>query len=210
MEMAAVGARSVLVEAPETGGLELALRTDGQLVRMTSDSATGSEGGNLAATHADTSRLRLMLEGTRRFEVGDGGSLVPSLEVGFRHAGGDAEMGAGIEIGGGLSYTDPTSGLTAETRVRGLLAHEDSDYTEWGASGSVRLEPDASGRGLSFSLAPPGAPRRRAGPSGCGHLRMLGASRRMMRRSRAAAWMLRSPTGVVKRADWTPIGVVTR
>ena len=38
--------------------------------------------------------------------------------------------------------------------ARGLIAHEDADYSEWGASGSVRIEPDASGRGLSLTLAP--------------------------------------------------------
>ena len=41
-----------------------------------------------------------------------------------------------------------------EARARALIAHEDSDYREWGASGSVRLDPGARGRGLSFSLAP--------------------------------------------------------
>ena len=35
-----------------------------------------------------------------------------------------------------------------------LAAHQDADYTEWGASGSVHIEPDASGLGLSLSLSP--------------------------------------------------------
>ena len=34
------------------------------------------------------------------------------------------------------------------------MAHEDSDYREWGASGAVRLSPGERGRGLSFSLSP--------------------------------------------------------
>ena len=72
----------------------------------------------------------------------------------MRHDVGDAETGAGIEIGGGLSYTDPTSGLTVDAKARGLVAHEDADYAEWGASGSVRIEPGTSGRGLSLTLAP--------------------------------------------------------
>ena len=154
MEMAAAGARSVLLSAAESGGVELAVRTDAQLVRMTSDAATGSEGGNLAATEGDTSRVRVMLEGSRAFELEGGGALTPSLELGLRHDGGDAETGTGIEVGGGLSYTDPASGITVDARVRGLAAHEDTDYSEWGASGSVRIEPDASGRGLSLSIAP--------------------------------------------------------
>ena len=125
MRMAAAGARGVLVGAKEMGGFELAARTDAQLVRMTSDAATG-EAGNLAATEADTSRLRLVLEGSRRFAVGDGGALTPSLEVGLRHDGGDAETGTGIEVGGGLSYADPALGLTVEAKARGLVAHEDA------------------------------------------------------------------------------------
>ena len=86
--------------------------------------------------------------------VGEGGALTPSLEVGVRHDGGDAETGTGIEVGGGLSYTDPALGLTVDAKVRSLVAHEDTDYAEWGASGSVHIDPGASGRGLTLNLAP--------------------------------------------------------
>ena len=154
MEMAAVGARGVLVPAPVAGGFELAARTDAQLVRMTSQAAIGSDGGTLAETRGDTSRLRLMLEGSRAFALAGGGALTPSFEVGLRHDAGDAETGTGIEVGGGLRYTDPATGLSVDAKVRGLVAHEDANYSEWGASGSVRIEPDASGRGLSLTLKP--------------------------------------------------------
>ena len=146
---AAAGARGVLVAAGETGGFELAARTDAQIVRMTSEKTDG-----LAATTAETSRLRLVLEGSHRMELEGGQTLTPTLEVGLRHDGGDAETGAGIEIGGGVRYADPALGLTAEAKARGLVAHEDSDYSEWGASGSVRIDPGVSGRGLSLTLAP--------------------------------------------------------
>ena len=33
-----------------------------------------------------------------------------------------------------------------------LLAHEDSDYEEWGFSGSMRYRPRSHGRGLSMKL----------------------------------------------------------
>ena len=147
--MAAAGARGVLVAAGDTGGFELAGRTDAQLVRTTSEKTDG-----LAATTADTSRLRLVLEGSRRMELAGGQTLAPTLEVGLRHDGGDAETGAGIEAGGGVRYADPALGLTAQAKARTLIAHEDSDYREWGASGSVRIDPGASGRGLSLTLAP--------------------------------------------------------
>ena len=147
--MAAAGARGVLVAAGDTGGFELAARTDAQIVRMTSEKADG-----LAATTAETSRLRLVLEGSHRIELEGGQTLTPTLEVGLRHDGGDAETGAGIEIGGGVRYADPALGLAVEAKARGLVAHEDSDYSEWGASGSVRIDPGALGRGLSLTLAP--------------------------------------------------------
>ena len=44
--------------------------------------------------------------------------------------------------------------MTVEANARKLIAHEDSGYEEWGAGGSVRLGPNASGRGLSLALAP--------------------------------------------------------
>ena len=80
--------------------------------------------------------------------------LTPALELGLRHDGGDAETGTGVEVGGRIRYTDAGSGLTVEANARTLIAHEDSGYREWGAGGSVRIDPGASGRGLSLSLAP--------------------------------------------------------
>ncbi len=153
LRMAAAGARSVLVPATESGGLELAARTDALLMRITSEAVSGGDAGNLAASEADTSRLRLILEGSRAFDLGSG-TLTPSLEAGLRHDGGDAETGTGVEVGAGLRYADPESGLTVEGSVRTLVAHEDSSYEEWGASGSVRLDPGASGHGLSLTLRP--------------------------------------------------------
>ena len=132
--------------------MELAARTDAVLTRTSSEAAHDEEAGHLRAAEAQTSRVRLVLEASHTIAVGDGGRLTPRLEMGVRHDGGDAETGAGIEVGGGLRYADPSSGLTADARVRGLVAHEEAVYSEWGASGSVRFDPGASGRGLSLSL----------------------------------------------------------
>ena len=107
-----------------------------------------------AATSADASRLRLVLVGGRSFDVGGGATLRPALELGLRHDGGDAETGASVELGGGVTYADPSSGLSLEATARMLVAHADSDYEEWGASATARLDPGERGRGLSFSLAP--------------------------------------------------------
>ena len=154
MWMAAAGARGVLLSAADHGGFELAARGDARLVRMNSDAATGADGaGRLSESEAQTSRLRFILEGSHRIEFAGGQTLTPILEVGLRHDGGDAETGTGIELGGGVSYADPATGLTVTAKTRGLLAHEDADYTEWGASGSVKIDPRAAGRGLSLSLS---------------------------------------------------------
>ena len=97
--------RGVLLAANDAGGFELAARSDLTLTRTWSEAAA-----DLEAAEADTSRLRLILEGSRAFEVGAGGTLTPSLEVGLRHDGGDAETGTGVELGAGLRYADPARG----------------------------------------------------------------------------------------------------
>ena len=149
LRLGAAGARGVLLEADESGGIDLALRGDAFLVQMESEAAA-----NTVETKADASRLRLVLEAGRSFGLGEGAVLTPALELGLRHDGGDAETGTGVEVGGRIRYTDAGSGLTVEANARTLVAHEDSGYQEWGAGGSVRLDPGASGRGLSLSLSP--------------------------------------------------------
>ena len=148
MQLGAAGARGELLKQDDAGGMDLALKADAFLVRTESDRAPNS-----AATTADASRLRLVLAGGRSFDMG-GATLRPSLELGLRHDGGDAETGAGLETGGGVVWADPSSGLSIDARARMLLAHADSDYREWGASAMARLDPGEHGRGLSFSLAP--------------------------------------------------------
>ena len=155
MWMAAGGARGVLLSAADTGGFELAARGDARLVRIRSEEATGADGaGKLAGTEAETSRLRLILEGSHRIAFAGGQTLTPSLEIGLRNDGGDAETGTGVEVGGGIAWSDPALGLTVTAKARGLLTHRDSDYTEWGASGSVKIDPGASGLGLALTLTP--------------------------------------------------------
>ncbi len=149
MRLAALGGRGALLQADENGGFDLALKADAFYVETTSE-AVSNEGD----TTADASRVRLALEGSRAFEMDGGGVFTPGLELGLRHDGGDAETGTGVELGGRLSYADPETGLSVEANVRALVAHEDSKYREWGASGAVRLAPGERGRGLSFSLAP--------------------------------------------------------
>ena len=152
MNMGALGARGTMLTPSEAGGVELALRSDAFWVRMTSDEARTAAAGDLADISTDASRVRLFLEAEREFEVRGEGTLTPSLEVGVRRDGGDAETGTGFEAGAGMRYA--AEGIAIEGAVRKLLTHEDSGYREWGAGGSVRIDPGASGRGLSLTLAP--------------------------------------------------------
>ena len=147
--MGAVGGRGVLLAAAETGGFELATRSDAMLTQTSLDDTAGMAGAEGAAH-----RLRVVLEGSRGFTWPEGRTLTPTLEVGLRHDWGDAETGFGLEVGGRVQYADPRLGLTVDGTVRGLLAHEDNDYKEWGASANVRLAPGMNGQGLSLTLSP--------------------------------------------------------
>ena len=75
----------------------------------------------LGAADADVTRLRLGLEGSRAITFAGGATLTPSVEIGVRRDGGDAETGFGIDVGGGVAWSDPERGLSADIRGRGLL-----------------------------------------------------------------------------------------
>ena len=144
MKMAALGARGALVAA---GGFDISARTDALLVRASSEGTS-----RMAETEADVSRLRLVLEGSRPLTFASGTSLTPSVEVGVRRDGGDAERGVGFEVGGGMRYANPSLGLTVEITARRLMAHEQDGYSEWGAGGSVQFAPGGAERGFSARL----------------------------------------------------------
>ena len=149
--MGAVGGRGVLMQNPS--GFELATRSDFMMTNTESDAVAGEE-GNLAAAEGAAHRLRVVLEGTQPIPLAGGRSLTPTVELGLRHDFGDAETGFGLEVGGRIAYADPALGLTVEGTIRGLVAHEDDAYDEWGASANVRLAPGMNGHGLSVSLQP--------------------------------------------------------
>ena len=145
--MAALGGRGVLgVRSGRGGVLEFALRSDALFTHTASNATEGMVSGTGA-----TSRVRLVLEGTSSFPLpATGGVLMPTLEAGLRYDGGDAETGAGLELGGGLGYA--AGRLLVQVNARTLLAHEDTEYEEWGFSSSLMYRPRADGRGLSMNL----------------------------------------------------------
>ena len=150
LAMAAVGGRGVAVEAPTEGGVELAVKSDAMAVRTSSEKVEGLE----AAT-AGVTRLRLGLEAAwRGLGTGGGATLVPAAEIGVRRDGGDAETGFGVDVGGGVTWSDPRRGLSAELRARGLLTHEAGGLRERGLAGSLAFDPRPdSERGFSLTLS---------------------------------------------------------
>ena len=144
MSMGAFGVRGALLK---TGGVELAVKSDLLLTQVEADEKDGLE-----SISASTSRFRGMVEASRAVALESGGSLRPSVEAGLRHDGGDAEEGAGLELGGRIRYTNPAWGLTMEVSGRGLMAHAEDGAREWGVDGSLRLAPGAQGRGLSLKM----------------------------------------------------------
>jgi len=148
LAMGAAGVRGMLVQAPEGGGFELSVKTDAMGVRTRSAAVQGLAGASTGVT-----RLRLGLEGSRAFRYAGGAQLKPSLEAAVRRDGGDAETGFGVDAGGGVAWTDPGRGLSADLRGRGLVSHDSKGFREAGLSGSLSWEPGAGGgRGPSLSL----------------------------------------------------------
>ena len=148
MTMGAIGVRSDLVGSSWHDGFSLALASDAVISRAHSDALT-----DFRAYTGSASRVRVLLEGSHVLWI-CGGSLHPLAELGMRYDGGDVDTGLGIEIGGGMRYVLTSLGLMIEGRARGLIAHQDGNYKEWGGSGTIRLSPKPSGEGLSMRLSP--------------------------------------------------------
>ena len=173
--MAAAGFRSALTEPAGDAGPALALVSDALWARTTSEKAP-----DLNAADADVTTLRLGVEGSWPMALEGGGSLVPRLETGVRHDGGDAETGFGVELGGGFAWSDPGAGLSLDLSGRTLLAHEDGDMKDWGASAGLVFDPaPASQRGLSLTV------RHELGGAATGGLDALFASDAFDRRTGA-------------------------
>lgn len=141
---AGAGARGTLLAA---GQMVLALKGEAWVTQWAADGD-----GPLAALNADAQRLRLALEGQQTWTLASGSVVVPVLEVGMRHDGGDGETGTGLELGGGVRWSHPAQGLTIQARARTLLGR--GSYRQWGVAGLVRVDPGADGRGLALSVSP--------------------------------------------------------
>jgi len=147
MAMGAVGLDGLLIDGG-ADGFSLSATTDLLTVKTTTEETDG-----LAAAEGSVSRLRLGLEATRPFPLANGASLLPSVEMGIRHDGGDAETGFGMELGAGILWNDPQRGISAEVKGRSLLTHMDEQFQEQGLALSFAWKPSPTNRGPSLSLS---------------------------------------------------------
>ena len=147
--MAASGLRSDLIEVSEEDSSPmLTLVSDALWMGISSDRTRFLEASNSHVT-----RLRLGIEAGWSIDLEAGGSLVPRLEAGLRYDGGDAETGFGMDIGGGIKWTVPSSGISFDASGRVLAVHQDADFKDWGVSASFAWDPDpATKRGPSINL----------------------------------------------------------
>ena len=128
---------------------------------MATDGVDGPE-GQLKGTKAAVTRFRTGLEGSRGYTLGGRMSLTPSVEVGLRHDGGDAETGAGMDVGAGLVVSDPSMGLSVDVRVRTLLVHQAEGFRERGVALSLSYNQTPSTLlGFVARVKPSCTPRRR-------------------------------------------------
>ena len=145
MAMVASGARGALAGVAGGGGtgFGLSFKADALWVGTSIAGVDGPD-GRLAAASSSVTRVRTALEGSGGFTFGSGLSLKPSVEVGLRHDGGDADAGSGLDMGGGLVVADASTGLVVDVRARTLLAHEAEGFSERGVSVQFSWNPSPS------------------------------------------------------------------
>ena len=134
--MAAAGAEGTLAPGERLMGARLRWHADALGARTSSDVATG-----LAASSGTTTRLRLGMTANWHRALDSGAALQPRLEAGLRHDGGDAETGFGLEIGGGIGFSDAARGLSVILDGRTLALHEDREFGNWGLSLGLSWDP---------------------------------------------------------------------
>ena len=146
MTMVALGMDGLLLDGGSEG---VSLNATADLLSL---NATSDEVEGLESSEGNVSRLRLGLEATRPFPLANGSSLLPSMEVGIRQDGGNAETGFGMDLGAGIAWKDPQRGISAELKGRTLLSHAEEEFQDQGLALSFSWDPSPSNRGPSLSM----------------------------------------------------------
>ncbi len=97
---------------------------------------------------AEVYRIRAGLEMTAEITNG----IRPYVEANVRQDGGSAETGTGLELGGGVRFSNSVWRMRGEVRTQGLVMHTADGFTEWGISGSLQM--GRSFEGLMMRLRP--------------------------------------------------------
>ena len=147
MVMGAVGMDGLLLDGG-ADGFSLSTTTDLLSLKTATTAVDG-----LAAAEGNISRLRVGLEATRPVPLANGASLLPSVEVGIRHDGGDAEAGFGLEVGAALTPDDPQRGIRGEVQGHTLLTHVEEEFRQQGLALSFAWQPSPSNRGPSLAVS---------------------------------------------------------
>ena len=145
MIMAALGMDGVLRDGGDEG-ITLSSTADVLTMKTSSEDVDG-----LDSSEGSVSRLRLGIEAARPFPLSSGASLLPSMEMGIRQDSGDAETGFGLDLGAGLTWSDPQHGISGALKGHTLLAHGEKDFQEQGLAFSFSWS-TPSNRGPSLSL----------------------------------------------------------
>ncbi len=143
------GTSGALGSSDRWGGAHLRWNTD-MLLTQTRSKGTA----DLASDSGVTTRLRFGIESRWAHRFASGGQLSPYLELGHRYDGGDAETGSGLEMGGGLDWSDPVRGLQIGLEGRTMVLHEDKNIKDWGVAFNFVYDRDPqSKRGLRAVLS---------------------------------------------------------
>ncbi len=112
--------------------------------------------GGFRRTGGDDRSLRL----AGRFDYGFaafGKSGVTTPYASFSLSGNEARgtvADTGVELGGGLGYSNRSLGLRMRAGMRGLISEEEVGFEQWGASGTIAFDPDPSSPlGASFNVS---------------------------------------------------------
>ncbi len=144
--MVAGGARRALTTK---GGVDVALLGDAGYGYLKSNSGPQLIDG----LSIGSGQVRLGVEGSYTAALEAGSNLKPFVEVAGRYDRGD-DHDVGLEIVGGVSWTDPALRLGVEARGRVMVLHSADSYREYGASVAAKVSPGRGGEGLSLSLSP--------------------------------------------------------
>ena len=145
MRMAALGGRT---ELARLGAVSLGLRADAFAASLGTEATAELGEVTVGVTQ---SRLALTL-GTG---FGSVVRLEPKLDIGARIDGGDAETGAGMEVGGSIGLLGANGSVRLDGSGRWLVAHQVEGFEDWGASVSLAIgSPQAGSQGFGLTLEP--------------------------------------------------------